>query len=57
MLSIKMFWDIQNLLFDAGNPKLVLCDNLEEWERDIKGRGPTYTYDHFQDDVWQKPLQ
>ena len=22
-----------NLLYDAGNPKLVLCDNPEGWER------------------------
>ena len=51
MLSIKIFWDIQNLPFDAGDPKLVLCDDLQEWERGIKGRGHTYTYDHFQGDV------
>ena len=28
---------IGNLLHDAGNPKLVLCDNLEGW--DGKGDG------------------
>ena len=29
-----------NLLCDRGNPKLVLCDNLEGWdeERGLRGR-------------------
>ena len=26
-----------NLLYDAENPKLVLCDNLEGWERREEG--------------------
>ena len=29
------FW---NLLYDAGNPKLVLCDNLEGWNGEGGGR-------------------
>jgi len=29
---------IGNLLHDAGNPKLVLCDNLKGWEVDVGGR-------------------
>ena len=27
-----------NLLCDAGSPKLVLCDNLEGWDREGGGR-------------------
>ena len=29
------FW---NLLYDAGNPKLVLCDNLKGWNGEGGGR-------------------
>ena len=29
------FW---NLLYDAGNPKLVLCDKLEGWNGEDGGR-------------------
>ena len=28
-----------SLLYDSGNPKLVLCDNLEGWEGERRGRG------------------
>ena len=31
-----------NLLYDAGNPKPVLCDYLEGWERGLRGRGHVY---------------
>ena len=27
-----------NLLYNVGNPKLVLCDNLERWDREGGGR-------------------
>jgi len=27
-----------NLLYDVGNPKLVLCDNLERWDGEGGGR-------------------
>ena len=33
----SMFGACENLLYDARNPKLVLCDNLEGW--DGKGGG------------------
>ena len=26
-------------MYDAGNPKPVLCDNLEEWEGEGDGKG------------------
>ena len=26
-------------MYDAGNPKPVLCDNLEEWDAEGGGRG------------------
>ena len=29
---------IRNLMYDAGNLKQVLCDNLEEWYRKGSGR-------------------
>ena len=40
------FW---NLLYDAENPKLVLCDNLKGWngEGASRGRGHTHTYGQF----------
>ena len=28
-----------NLLYDAGNPKLVLCANLERWDREGRWQG------------------
>ena len=28
-----------NLLYDAGNPKPVLCDNLEGWKEEGGERG------------------
>ena len=27
-----------NLLYDAGNPKLTLCDNIEGWDGEGGGR-------------------
>ena len=27
-----------NLLYDVGNPNLVLCDNLERWDGEGGGR-------------------
>ena len=44
-------------MYDAGNPKPVLWDNLEGWggegggSRDSGGQGLIYV------DVWQKPSQ
>ena len=29
----------ENLLYDAGNPKLVFCDHLEGWDGEGGGRG------------------
>ena len=51
-----------SLLYDAGKPKLVLCDNLEGWDGVGDGRGfkreGTYGYLWlFNVDVWQKPSQ
>ena len=40
-------------MYNAGNPKLVLCDNLEGWRREGCGRGiqeggvHMYAYDWF----------
>ena len=49
------FW---NLLYDAGNPKLVLCDNLEGWNGEGGGREGTYAFLWpIQVNVWQKPSQ
>ena len=31
-----------NLLYDAGNPKPVLCDYLKGCERGVRGRGHVY---------------
>ena len=28
-----------SLMYDAGNPKLVLCDNLERWGGEGSGKG------------------
>ena len=50
----------RDLLYDAGNPKLVFCDNLEGYDGmggRLKMEG-TYVYlwpIHI--DVWQKPSQ
>ena len=38
-------------MYDAGNPKLVLCDNLEVWDEEggeegFKRRGYIYTHTH-----------
>ena len=43
-------------MYDAGNPKLVICDNLEGWGGERGGKGhislwPTHV------DVWQRPSQ
>ena len=29
-------------MYDTGNPKLVLCDNLEGWAGEGAGRGSLY---------------
>ena len=50
------------MLYDAGNSKLVLCDNIKGWDgmgsgRSLKREG-TYIYlwlIHV--DIWQKPTQ
>ena len=43
-----------NLIYDTGNPKWVLCDNLEGWGGDgggaggeSRGRGHMYAYGQF----------
>ena len=51
-----------NLLYDAGNPKPVLCDNLEGWIGwEVGGRFKeegTYVYQWLiQADIWHKPSQ
>ena len=33
-----------NLLYDAGNPKPVLCDNIGGGVGGLRGRGHRYTY-------------
>ena len=50
------------MLFNAGNPKLVLYENLEEWNREEIGRRfkreGTYVYPWLiHADIWQKPSQ
>ena len=49
-------------MYDAGNPKLVLCDNLEGWggdggERGVRERGAHVYLWPIHVDVWQKPSQ
>ena len=49
-----------NLLCDPGNPKPILCDNLEGWDGGGGGRevqeGGTYIYLWLiHAEVWQKP--
>ena len=53
------FW---NLLYDAGNPKLVLCDNLEGWNgegggREVQEGGAIRIPMPIQVNVWQEPSQ
>ena len=50
------FW---NLLYDAGNSKLVLCDNLEGWKGEGGGREVQEGGDIWpiHVNVWQKPSQ
>ena len=49
-------------MYDAGNPKPLLCDNLEEWKEEgsrngVKREG-TYVYQvSIHADVWQKSSQ
>ena len=48
-----------SLLYDAENPKLVLCDNLQEWDgkgglRGVQEGGDLWPI-HV--DRWQKPTQ
>ena len=28
-----------SLMYDTRNPKMVLCDNLEGWSREVVGKG------------------
>ena len=46
-------------MYDAGNPKPMLCDNLEGWGGEESGRrvqeGRHIWLIH--DDAWQKPSQ
>ena len=46
-------------MYDAGNPKPVLCDNLEGWdgERGVQEGGDMYIPNALHADVWQKLLQ
>jgi len=53
------FW---NLLYDAGNPKFVLFDNLEGWNGEGRGRevqeaGAICIPMPIQVNVWQEPSQ
>ena len=51
--------DSGSLIIDAGDPKPVLCENLDAWsgrEGVSKGRGHVYLRP-IHADVWQKPLQ
>ena len=50
------------MLYDAGKPKLVLCDNLEGWDgvgvgRGFKGEGAHVYLWLVHAVVWQKPAQ
>ena len=43
-----------NLLYDAGSPNLVLCDNLEGWDGVQGEREGTYVYlGLIHVDIWQ----
>ena len=47
-------------MYDAGNPKLVLCDNLEGWGEEEGGKGFRMGGTHvclwlIHVDIWQKP--
>ena len=49
-------------MYDAGNRKLVLCDNLKGWGAEGVGRGFRSEGTHvclwpIHVDVWQKPSQ
>ena len=49
-------------MYDAGHPKLVLCDSLEGWSGKGGGRGFRMEGTHvylwpIHIDVWQKPSQ
>ena len=49
-------------MYDAGNPKPVLCDNLEGWGGERVGGGFRMRGTHaclwlIDADVWQKPSQ
>ena len=37
-MNTRVYVSFWNLLYDAGNPKLVLCDNLEGWNGEGGGR-------------------
>ena len=34
-------------MYDEGNSKLLLCDNLEGWDGEGSGRGHMYAYGRF----------
>ena len=58
-VHVVFFW---NLLYDAENPKLVICDKLEGWNQEEVGgwfrKEGSYVYLWLiQVDVWQKPSQ
>ena len=38
LVGWKITADSGNLLYDVGNPKLVLCDKLEGWDGEGGGR-------------------
>ena len=46
-------------MYDAGNPKPVLCDNLVggDGERGVQEGGDMYIPNALHADVWQKLLQ
>ena len=52
-----------NWLYDSGNPKPVLCDDIEGWEGKGGSRGREHIYNIYTHlwmihiDKWQKPSQ
>ena len=49
-------------MHDAGNTKLVLCDNLEGWGEEGGGKGGSGERGHIwlwpvHVDIWQKPSE
>ena len=48
-MNTRVYVSFWNLLYDAGNPKLVLCDNLEgcNGEGGSRGRDHMHTYGKF----------